>query len=482
MRKTKYCTSSFLIVFLMLTILSTIQLDNYSISQNHINLNVDNNTESWSRIIKSGSQLSNPSMTEIDNHTYIMGSIGEYYTSDDIYLAKFNSSGVKLWEQIWGGSEYDYIKGCTIDSEDNIYIVGITSETYVVQSGRLFLLKYNTTGNLLWSKTIDPFSSNYYKIHSIQTGLNNSIYITCTIMYNYTDGMSFFIQLNTSGDILWTQKIGLESQPYKLMTKIDSVGNFYFYGQGSELNLFILKLNSSGSRQWYSEWGEGEYGYHLKFDLDDNIILTGISYNYGFYDVWIMKMNPSGNLTKKIICNSFGGYGLPKFKVWFLENIFVLTGSSLLEYNYSLNSKWNYAFGNNIPIGDSGNFNFDINSQQEKYFSYLNYGVIYILKFNSSGAIVSNFKWGGSYHDYLQKIMIDSKDNLYMLCNIYYVNIWNEGKDLTILVKNPKSDGKIPQLEHLIDDRDFFIFFLLGVMSFISILLIFTTLKPEIRK
>jgi len=419
-------------------------------------------------------------MQLIDNHTYIIGTIGEYYTSDDIYIAKFNSSGVKLWEQTWGGPEYDHIKGYIVDSENNIYIAGINSTNFVGSLGSIFLLKYNITGNLLWSKTIDPFGSNRYEIHSIQTGLNDSIYISST-MDNYTNSKTFITKLNSSGNILWTQEIELGYDPYRLITRIDSVGNIYLYGQNFNINLFLLKLNSSGSRLWDFVWGEREYGFHMKLDLDDNIIVTGKSYDSGFSEVWIMKINNSGNLTKKIVCASYGEWSSPKTEVWFLDNIFILIGSSLFEYNYSLNSKWNFTFGIHIQISDSGGFNFGITSQNEKYVVYSTVGDITILIFNSLGVIISNFKWGGSYYVYPPKVRIDSQDNLYMLCPISYVNIWNERIRLTILVKNPKSGGK-PQLDQIIDDRDITIFSLLGVMSFISIILVYNTLKPKFRK
>ena len=475
MRKTKYYTTIFLIVFLMLCIISVYQIDLTPTYDYDLNLNADDNPESWSRIIKSGS-----SIELIDNHTYIIGIVGAPYIDYDIYLAKFNSSGTKLWEQTWGGTEFNHIKDYIVDSENNIYIAGITSTFYIGFSGSIFLLKYNSSGNLLWSKTIDPFGSNRYDIHSIQTDLNDSIYISSTID-NYTNSKTFITKLNSSGNILWTQEIELNDQPFDLMTQIDSVGNIYLHGDCYTINSFLLKLNSSGSRQWYYEWGEREYGFHMKLDLDENIIITGRSYNSGIdkYEVWIMKINNSGNLTKKIICNSFGGF--PKIEVWFLDNIFVLAGSSLFEYNYSLNSKWNFTFGSHMQIDNSGGFNFGINSQHEMYFIYYTVGDITILRFNSSGAIISNFKWGGSYYVYPPKVTIDSQDNLYMLCLIHYENIWKELIHLKMLVKNPKSGGK-PQLDQIIDDRDIFVFSLLGVMSFISVILVYTILKPKFRK
>lgn len=484
MRRPKYFTSGFLIIFLMLYILSAVRIDLSYTYHYNMNLNEDDNSESWSRIIESGRRLYSPSIELIDNYTYIIGNIGEYYTEFDIYLAKYNSSGAKLWEQTWGGSEFNHIINHLVDSENNLYIVGITNTFFLPHSGDVFLVKYNTTGNLLWATTIElPRCHDLDDTLSINADLNNSIYISCVIPNSINEKI-LIIKINPFGEVLWTHEIELSGWISKLITTIDSIGNIYIYGQQMEY-LFLLKLNSSGSMLWYYELGEREYGYHLKLDFDENIIITGTSYNSGINkkEIWIMKMNNSGNVTKKIICASFEGdrWRTPKFEVWFLDNIFVLTGSSLLEYNYSLNCNQNFTLEDDAPIESGWNLDFGINSQQEMYLVYLNYGDVYILRFNNSKAILSNFTWGGPYNDYFHEIAIGSQDDLYMLCTIKYVNIWKEYIDVTILVKNPRSDGKPPQLNHLIDDRDIFIFSLLGVMCFISVILIYTTLKPKFR-
>ena len=470
MRKTKFYTSGFFIVILMLCTMSLFQLDSYTTYNNSINLSSDDNTDSWSRKIKSGPQLYSSSMALIDNHTYVIGSIGEYYTNDDIYIAKFNSSGVKLWEQIWGGSEYDYFSDYAVDSENNIYIVGITSNSYVGSHGSIFLLKYNTTGNLLWFKTITPSNHYAFKFHSIEIDLNDSIFISST-GYNSTHYKTFITKINTSGNIFWTEEIEISSEPSYLKTQIDSVGNIYLLGYIS--NSFLLKLNSSGARQWSYEWGQSEFGRHLKLDLDDNVIIIGVTFN----EIWIAKINSSGNLTGEGISITYGDM---IYKVRFLDSIFILTNYFLYEYNYSLDSKWKFPITNYLQVDEILDFNFDVSTQHEVCTIYYTYEDINILRFNRSEAIISNFKWGWSYYMYPPKVRFDSHYNLYLLYPIDYKNFWNERIHLSFLIKNPKSGGR-PQLDPQIDDRVIFIFSLLGIMGVISVFLVYITLKPKFR-
>ena len=208
--------------------------------------------------------------------------------------------------------------------------------------------------------------------------------------------------------------------------------------------------------------------------------MTGISYTleYSKCEIWIMKLNSSGNLTRKVICKSFEGYNSPRTDVWFLENIFLRLDSSLFAYNYSLDSKWNITFGNHLLLNKSWGFNLCVTSQLEMHLIYYTYGDIIFLKFNSSGVITSHFNWGGSYYIYRPEVRIDSQDNLYMLCSIQYDNIWKETIRLSFLVKNPKSGGE-PQLDPQIDERLVFLFSILGVSCVISVILVSTILKPS---
>jgi hypothetical protein len=70
----------------------------------------------------------------------------------DIFLVKYNSSGVKQWTKQLGTSSTDVGNGVTVDSSDNIYVTGLTSGGLDgnTNSGGydLFLVKYNSDGVL----------------------------------------------------------------------------------------------------------------------------------------------------------------------------------------------------------------------------------------------------------------------------------------------------------------------------------------------
>ena len=75
-----------------------------------------------------------------------IGSVGE-----DIVLVKYNSYGTKQWTKQLGSSSSDFAWDVTVDSSDNIYVTGFTNgrfeEIFNQESYYdIFLAKYNSDG------------------------------------------------------------------------------------------------------------------------------------------------------------------------------------------------------------------------------------------------------------------------------------------------------------------------------------------------
>ena len=70
--------------------------------------------------------------------------------STDALLVKFNSSGTKQWSKQIGSSAHDYAHSVTTDSYNNILITGYTLGSFDgntnIGGEDIFLVKYNSSG------------------------------------------------------------------------------------------------------------------------------------------------------------------------------------------------------------------------------------------------------------------------------------------------------------------------------------------------
>ena len=80
----------------------------------------------------------------------------------DGYIAKFTTSGTRLWGTYYGSAEKDASHGIAIDNNDNLYIVGETESPFGLALGNshqtsngggrdAFIAKFTGGGNLLWA-------------------------------------------------------------------------------------------------------------------------------------------------------------------------------------------------------------------------------------------------------------------------------------------------------------------------------------------
>ena len=183
---------------------------------------------------------------------------GAYQTTfggatEDAFLVKFNSSGVRQWGTYYGGTGQDYGLSCATDTSGNIYLAGITRSTSGIA----------TTG-----------------AHQTNHG-------------GYRD--AFLAKFNSSGVRQWGTYYGGTGEEYGNSCATDASGNIYLSGftsstsgmattgahlatfGGGDWDAFLVKFNSSGVRQWGTYYGgtAGEAAYHCATDASGNVYLTG---------------------------------------------------------------------------------------------------------------------------------------------------------------------------------------------------------------
>jgi len=218
------------------------------------------------------------------------------------------SNGFRTWSgtQLLGTSSPDKGNGVTMDSDNNIYVTGFTNggldnntNSGSIVGGTpqdIILIKYNHSGVKQWTQQLGTSSEDIG--YGVTTDSDNNIYVTGStggdLDNNTNSGMAdiFLVKYNSSGTKQWTQLLGGSERDFGFGVTADSNNNIYVTGQtGMEGNgdgldnytssggtdIFLVKYNSSGTKQWTKQFGTSfeEKGWGVTVDSSNNIYVTG---------------------------------------------------------------------------------------------------------------------------------------------------------------------------------------------------------------
>jgi len=242
----------------------------------------------------------------------------------DIFLAKFDSNGNHIWSKRFGGDGSDSAYSISIDSTSNIYITGAFHSSTMNFGGSaiknaskcdklgcrsdIFLAKFDSNGNHLWSKR---FGGNYYDYgKSVSLDSSGNVYITgyfgsSTIDFGggkirnaincsgkFCPSDIFLAKFDSNGKHKWSKRFGGGSDDIGSSVSLDSSGNVYItgwfwsstidFGGGALKNagkgdIFLAKFDSNGNHLWSKRFGGSgtDWGCLVSVDRMGNIYGTG---------------------------------------------------------------------------------------------------------------------------------------------------------------------------------------------------------------
>ncbi len=242
--------------------------------------------------------------TPADSGYIILGSTKNFGAgAQDIYLIKTNVFGDTLWTRTFGGLSGDE-EGTTVQlTSDGGYIISGTTETFGAGSGDIYLVKTNSTGDLVWSKTYGGTNIEYC------TGMQQ-----CTdggyILSGYTSSFgaggsdAYIIRTNSVGDTLWTKTIGTPGQDKAFAVRQTSDSGFVVAGSATvngSIDAFLLKTDASGAQSWLKTYGSDstEIAYSVIQTTDGGYCFAGSTSGSGAgqLDIYLIKTDAAGDTT-----------------------------------------------------------------------------------------------------------------------------------------------------------------------------------------
>lgn len=190
------------------------------------------------------------------------------------------------------------------DSSGNVYSVGNVD----YWSGNGFIIKQDSSGNILWQKQIFSGSTNYgLYFQKAVVDASGNIYIggkswqgSGSTQYRQNTVWKF----DTNGNLQWNVYAYRNADSYMSAMNVDANGNVYIadaFFQGGYY-AWLTKFNSSGVRQWSGFAYQGNtyhqvYTYDILFDSSNNPILIGHEYNQtaDTNNIIVTKINESNS-------------------------------------------------------------------------------------------------------------------------------------------------------------------------------------------
>lgn len=258
--------------------------------------------------------------------------VGTNQTAVD-FTATLHSYPSYAWHTFYGSANYDYGYAIALDDNDNVYITGKSGGDWGTPrhaGGDVFVMKLDHDGVYQWH-TFYGASGEGNTGSGIAVDSSGNIYVTGSssaswgsnplnpftpgVYPNQTD--AFVLKLDPNGDYLWHTFYGANGADYGNDLSIDSGNNVFVTGMSDTswglplhahagfYDVFVLKLDSSGTHQWHTFYGSSgqDDGNAIALDKSGNIYITGQSWtNWGSplnspgknNDILVLKLDSNG--------------------------------------------------------------------------------------------------------------------------------------------------------------------------------------------
>lgn len=360
------------------------------------------------------------------------GDISFNHGGQDMWLVKIDNSGGLIWEKCYGGSDLE-TGDRVLNSVGSIdyFLVGSSSSNNGDISNNpypgtrnLWVVKIDSSGNILWDRIIGNEIGYIYEINATSTS-DGGLVIAAQIDSQGGDITSYFggydgwlIKLDSDGQTEWDQAIG-SSTDFEFINEIiqTSDGGYLagLYGtpQGagtgnvecvtestSKPDAILFKLDSNGNKEWEQCYGgSGGDGLICMIEIDDGYLVGALGGSndgdlqgsgwHGELDIWLIRIDFTGNILWQ---KCYGG-----------------TRDEFPRKIFQTND------GDFIIIGVTVSQNGDV-SGNHSVSEYDN--DIWVIKVNSDGELISQQCIGGSLNEYVYFGAVKKSDNNFVIAGL----------------------------------------------------------------
>lgn len=276
----------------------------------------------------------------------------QYFHRSVGFIAKYNPDGQKIWVKKMG-NKLCFPFSVKTDNSNNIVVTGTfddsaTFDTILINptgTTSVFLVKYNTNGNIIWG-TMAGGTSNGNDGLDIAVDSVNNIYFTGQVAGNniqfdsviYSqNSRGFLAKYNPSGDLVWLKLLYSETGDgtggLSLEVKQNDVfiagyfmdtlvlGNITLTSAGGWHDMFLIKYDLNGDvlqAGQYCDYSKWLYAVDMCLDNNNNIYITGVKQHTALeYDILIARIDSDlpVHIIENVSSNTYLVYPNPSYGI-----------------------------------------------------------------------------------------------------------------------------------------------------------------------
>ncbi len=241
-----------------------------------------------------------------------LGYIATGYTNSigntDVLLVKTDSLGNLLWSKSYGGSSNMEQSYGVQQTYDNGYIIEGFSKTFGAGQDDVYIIKTDSIGNLLWSKTFG--GTNFDGKSAVkQTSDGGFILAGSTMSYGVGQNDVYLIKIDIFGNLIWSKTFGGNGNEGAAEILITSDGGFILagntnsYGAGDS-DKYIIKTDSLGNLVWSKTYGSSGFdtNHSICQTNDGGYVMTGSTTSFGAvdFDIYFIKIDDAKQLSQSV--------------------------------------------------------------------------------------------------------------------------------------------------------------------------------------
>ena len=277
---------------------------------------------------------------------------------NDTIIAKINPAGTVIWNETLGGAGQDEAYGITCDNVGRVVVAGETN-SWGGGNETVLASQYNINSIQNWNSTAKVSWADIGQ--GIAIDRNNILYVAGS-SFDTKGSDALLARFSPDGQPMGNYRWNQSTADYGRAVAVDWLNNVYLVGDTyntSHFNVFVAKFSASLASVWNQTWGgiANEIPYGVAADEAGNVYVAGetTSYGNGSADVFLLKYNAEGTRQWNKTWGGAGADSARAIAVDRLGNVFIAgqtkswgaTNGDLvvLKFDSSGNLQWNYTYG-----------------------------------------------------------------------------------------------------------------------------------------